>query len=1325
MVVNPTITSNQPTSTQLEASSSQSSVSGMVMGVSKLLTDLSAHQHLKPRTASQSKSWVDDDHPNRNLDVDWSSVNDRTRTLVLPGNQSADINSSLTSMSISTEGQSDIGLSVKSLITVDPSNISDRPTSNQLQASSSVSAKAIGASKLTKTGARALKPVKDFSTRQHPKSRAAAQFKNETDDEHRNSSVAVIPSRPIEVPDFDSSRSTVALLPSSQGNVKAPLEWMAVDPPISKQPTISQPDISSSQSSASASVKAAKASKSITRTSKPAKDPPQPRQHPKSRAAALNKSAPWAEHRDSTSMVVDLEFLSPLSVLSSSSANLPNLTDSLSTSKKPLADLAEVKLLLLDPNALKHGASFDKLVNILTQGILADDNEQVDNIIDILPPNTLSALLPCLAKRLKVDLRGIRGLDLGLGALQPNQEVLKHLMLAMEKKKGTLKPEIQLNEREISQSVAHSASLLTMTLLKAGQSDGKSSTEVLMAVDPPASSLPISSRPSTPSTQWPASSPTAAEAPNHSNQTSKPLKALPKRGQHTKGRGGKRPNHATADKRYNMDVDPKPSAASRSSVSLTTHSNQSNLVVSSSTSRQCEPLSTPHSDFETSTSTDPLYDVGVLLSSPDVMKDQARIDKLVIIIANAISARDGQLANGIIGKLPPNAFSELLPLIRLALKVDIDLRALQQNQNALLLLIQIMEKRNGKKKATLEPEIQWQRKEMAYVVGQEEVQEQQDRKLMPPPPIPKRPHTLATRKPSAKRKFDQEYPDYQSKMTVMPVETIIPGPLARPEDPLGSVLPANPIITIPDSYKDPNIPNPIPAEIQAIIDAYIFGKPLSVVMSSTRVYEHYGLLLPKEYGCIWMGFFRILGVEEIRLDIDDIASIITKGPSTGHVRWRFRLQWSPGGENVLWPNDLKMLERPWWVLPATKDVVRDTRSISKLVPPLPSSPPEPEDEFNTPYRYRSLRTQYPEYQWRHHPLNDLYFYLFPQHLLVTFNPYLSDGNFPRGWVCLACQRINFQKAIRHRKCTGPACKDSEIMRYKLSLFIMRDPQDRLTPGLPFNSYPRQGVKIKQAKWADGTQTFSCLIPADVPNAKISMKHIFLGNLPRLQAQANTWLDSIQLNLSVERNFGDNGPFFSYHAKCTDRKADPHIAKWPKVPDCVNEMKTVMIERAKWFAEMNDDEIRVDQLEILAWVTSGQKKHPTLIRGKKKAVVFLALGCNIGITVVPRSLKGVSPSHSKNTVALFDERDDNGEDATGWIDKDQIEELVDENDVQGQMSSSFTKKKITAAAAKKDPLSMTFTMVHGDTLVFWGDDFEYSIKRNGTSFLLMGSCADVE
>lgn len=65
----------------------------------------------------------------------------------------------------------------------------------------------------------------------------------------------------------------------------------------------------------------------------------------------------------------------------------------------------------------------------------------------------------------------------------------------------------------------------------------------------------------------------------------------------------------------------------------------------------------------------------------------------------------------------------------------------------------------------------------------------------------------------------------------------------------------------PKDTFPPPVPSPIPHEIQALVDAHTFGKPLTVIVSNERLNEHWALNLPREYGYIVMGFYKIIDVE--------------------------------------------------------------------------------------------------------------------------------------------------------------------------------------------------------------------------------------------------------------------------------------------------------------------------------------------------------------------------------------------------------------------------------------------------------------------------------
>ncbi|KAJ3517007.1 hypothetical protein NLJ89_g771 [Agrocybe chaxingu] len=441
-----------------------------------------------------------------------------------------------------------------------------------------------------------------------------------------------------------------------------------------------------------------------------------------------------------------------------------------------------------------------------------------------------------------------------------------------------------------------------------------------------------------------------------------------------------------------------------------------------------------------------------------------------------------------------------------------------------------------------------------------------------------------------------------------------------------------------DFSSSSSIPSPIPPELQALIDAYIFGRPVTIIISKDRLLAHWSLQLPKICEYAVLGFFSILGVEETKLEVGDPnGSGKAKQVGTyGQVRWRFRLRWAPGGERSIFPKvDKAQLERPWWD-PAP---LRPRKPDDK---PLPSAPPS-EDNFPTTLRYRD----------------------------PSFKP------------------------------------------YALELLLLRDPQDRLPVSLPYNTYPKP-MEVTKAKFEGGIQTLSYYLKKK--SKRPFIKHIFTANLPKLQLLANRILHDIQVGLRICRKAGDNGPYFTYSAQCPSGIMHPNDQDWEKPPSIINVVKNMMVQRARCFAEVDKSRLRINHFEMLAWVTSGTKKSTVPIRAKQRPVVLVSLGADIVLTVLPLSMKDSATLAVQPNDQPVNELAEN----IGWIGTNPEKDGVGENDETAEIPKE--KGKGTGKRKYADQ-SFVFTLVHGDALVFDGDEFEYSIKREGTSFLLMGSCKD--
>lgn len=196
-----------------------------------------------------------------------------------------------------------------------------------------------------------------------------------------------------------------------------------------------------------------------------------------------------------------------------------------------------------------------------------------------------------------------------------------------------------------------------------------------------------------------------------------------------------------------------------------------------------------------------------------------------------------------------------------------------------------------------------------------------------------------------------------------------------------------------------------------------------------------------------------------------------------HVEWKFRVQWKSGGEDILKQKHSEWeLARPWWTIPQ-KEPREDTStpcrsgateanavqpvlvppsalqsSLSPEAPPVPSqstSPPAPapEDEaecsttkdkesplfkIDTPSIYLHVRKSHSTYGVEHTLVESGFYSLVPESLLSLFASFLSNEAFPSGWFCTTCGKVNFQAAMRHRKCSSLGCSKVCIHRLVFS-----------------------------------------------------------------------------------------------------------------------------------------------------------------------------------------------------------------------------------------------------------------------------------------------------
>ncbi|KAJ2936980.1 hypothetical protein H1R20_g87, partial [Candolleomyces eurysporus] len=492
----------------------------------------------------------------------------------------------------------------------------------------------------------------------------------------------------------------------------------------------------------------------------------------------------------------------------------------------------------------------------------------------------------------------------------------------------------------------------------------------------------------------------------------------------------------------------------------------------------------------------------------------------------------------------------------------------------------------------------------------------------------------------------------------------------------------------------------LPSEIRALIDAYVAGTPLVIMASRSRILELASrslpqLDVPEEYGFACLGLFKILGLEEKKLPS---ATATANVAAPVHVEWKFRLEWSSGGEDILKQKHSDWdLARPWWTIPQT--VRQGTSTPCQSDPPetvaqdLPippntqqcssspetatvpsqstsSSTPNPTHEaesgskednsdssppkIDTPQIYLHLRKAHPTYGVEHTLIESGFYSLIPESLLSHFTPSLSNESFPSGWFCTACGKVNFQAAMRHRKCSGLVCSKGPgpTLSYAQELSDIRGIFSESPSCLPFNDYA-QDVRGSSTSWNNGMRTLGYHFdekspppPSPLPDggsannadsqarARTSGGSVTGDGIPQAQngdsnpKAASELVKKMQSEVELRRPMGDgSNPFFEHThdlASPISGSNDEVVAgvSGKSVPVCLVDAGKLLFKRATAYAETPKERMVISRLNFLAYITAGTKKNQDILCTKKHPIAILCLGCDVIMTLTPKKITAV-------------------------------------------------------------------------------------------------------
>lgn len=504
----------------------------------------------------------------------------------------------------------------------------------------------------------------------------------------------------------------------------------------------------------------------------------------------------------------------------------------------------------------------------------------------------------------------------------------------------------------------------------------------------------------------------------------------------------------------------------------------------------------------------------------------------------------------------------------------------------------------------------------------------------------------------------------------------------------------------------PRIPEQRPSEIETLDQCRMDKTPLLVFVSRES-----GLLplqLPPEYACCCLGLFVI---SDLNADVDNTVITISKTQKCERVRWRLTLEWVPGGEEGLLEN-INEKSHPWWIDPVEKEAgsVKTPRDLSAL-----------------------------------------YFSFLPLDLLAGFKP---SEYFPRGWYCRDCGMLNAQRCFRHQICQSSRCKrglergkvttnDNALICHTDPLQALRGPHHCLPIRDPLDYAPSSVGKI-DTFWDDMMRNLTYQV-----NSGVRVQHVFTGNQEILQQDATKLLLDVQKDVILSRS-DLHSPYFTWSTKLNHQhicSGDP--VGQPEIPRLVFDIQDILLHYMQAYGEVNSTNI--NHIMIQAWATPGSRRG-AVFNAKSHVVTIICLGAEVVMNLVPKRGfaeipiesaedrmeidgerilsasqlvdNGCSEPLASAAVIVPDDCRQTGGDLNAADQPDPASLAVGEasgpSSNVGDGKAAGKGKGAGGKKSKQAPLELSITLVHGDAIILEGDDFEYQIKRSGTTILLIGS-----
>lgn len=231
--------------------------------------------------------------------------------------------------------------------------------------------------------------------------------------------------------------------------------------------------------------------------------------------------------------------------------------------------------------------------------------------------------------------------------------------------------------------------------------------------------------------------------------------------------------------------------------------------------------------------------------------------------------------------------------------------------------------------------------------------------------------------------------------------------------------------------------------------------------------------------------------------------------------------------------------------------------------------------------------------------------LLPLALLAPFSETTTAaGNFPAGYYCTACGRVNVQRFLRHRICEGAACNSRTNPQsetgWAVSAFSTRDRKVNSATVVPDDNWAAPTTAEPATAFGDGACLFhyrltvgdfglsaapSNLGPsgAGADADAHEVRHVFTGNRELLQEDASELFKTLQRDVRIERSIG------------ASEFATPQI-EWDGF-ELGSNRRRIWIQQASFIENAlrryccDLGPLRVQALRVYAWISDGKVRMP--------------------------------------------------------------------------------------------------------------------------------------